>query len=377
MNYKFPTIRTIDDVLPHIEGRDEFRVTEKDDYIVINYHVAFDDTFAMDGPDDLTGAIRRECRGLIFDTTGNLVSRPFHKFFNIGEREETQPAVIDLSNTHVVMEKMDGSMIRPVLIDGYMRLGTKMGVTDVSMQAETWLASQKLHKIEWLIDRAREGQTPLLEWVSPDNQIVLEYDEPRLVYLGSRDNPTGEYYMDSSCPFDVAPEYGSVDLPVDEYIAKERVREDREGDIIRFADGHMVKMKNDWYVRIHKIIDQVAGDRHIVKLILDEKLDDVVPLLPEKKANYVREFESHLHNCLDLAVAHYADYWDDIRSSGIDRKGFAVGEGRHNNVTDPFKNTYVFKMFDGANGRDVILDRIKKSVSTNTKWDSCAEWLGL
>jgi hypothetical protein len=28
MNYDFPVIKTIDDVLPHIVGRDEFRVTD-------------------------------------------------------------------------------------------------------------------------------------------------------------------------------------------------------------------------------------------------------------------------------------------------------------------------------------------------------------
>jgi hypothetical protein len=39
MNYDFPEIKTIQDVLPHIEGRDEFRVMDKDWYTVINYMV--------------------------------------------------------------------------------------------------------------------------------------------------------------------------------------------------------------------------------------------------------------------------------------------------------------------------------------------------
>lgn len=45
MNYEFPVIRTIQDVLPHIEGRDEFVVAERDGYTVINYAVAMEDTF--------------------------------------------------------------------------------------------------------------------------------------------------------------------------------------------------------------------------------------------------------------------------------------------------------------------------------------------
>jgi len=150
MRYQFPVIRHISDVLPHIEGRDEFVVAEREGYTVINYVVAMADTFNMSGSDDLTGAIRREGRGLIFDRDGNLMSRPFHKFFNVNEREETQTHVVDMSQPHVIMEKMDGSMIRPILVDGYLRLATKMGVTDVAMQAETWLAACDPSMKEWL-----------------------------------------------------------------------------------------------------------------------------------------------------------------------------------------------------------------------------------
>ena len=98
MFYDFPEIKTIQDVLPHIEGRDEFKVIEKDWYTVINYAVAFEDTFSLIRERSHHNMkIRRECRGLIFDTTtGQLISRPYHKFFNAGEREETQLNKINL-----------------------------------------------------------------------------------------------------------------------------------------------------------------------------------------------------------------------------------------------------------------------------------------
>lgn len=40
MNYKFPQIRTIDDVLPHIEGRSEFIVAEREFADVCSCHRA-------------------------------------------------------------------------------------------------------------------------------------------------------------------------------------------------------------------------------------------------------------------------------------------------------------------------------------------------
>ena len=42
MNYKFPYIKNISDVLPAIAGRDEFTVAEKEGYTVINYNVVDD-----------------------------------------------------------------------------------------------------------------------------------------------------------------------------------------------------------------------------------------------------------------------------------------------------------------------------------------------
>ena len=57
MNYNFPTITYINDVLPHIDGRDEFRVIESSEYTTITYAVALEETFAWDSNDPLGSAI--------------------------------------------------------------------------------------------------------------------------------------------------------------------------------------------------------------------------------------------------------------------------------------------------------------------------------
>ena len=104
MNYMFPIIDHMDDVLPHIEGFDEIIVAECEDYKVINYVVAMPKTFVMDGPGDLGGAIRRECRGLIFNADGKLISRPYHKFKNFGEDKEYTD--IDFTQPHIILENL-------------------------------------------------------------------------------------------------------------------------------------------------------------------------------------------------------------------------------------------------------------------------------
>ena len=375
MHYEFPMIRHISDVLPHIEGRDEFVVAEREGYTVINYVVAMADTFNMTGPDDLGGAIRRECRGLIFDRDGNLMSRPFHKFFNINEREETQTNVVDMSQPHVIMEKMDGSMIRPILVDGYLRLATKMGVTNVAMDAEVWLAAQDPSLKEWMRRCVEHGITPLFEWISPFNQIVLAYEEADLVYLGSRNNLTGQYHFSrrNDMPFTKVPQYGSVEGNIADYIARQREAEGREGDIIRFADGHMVKVKNDWYVRIHKTVDRIVFDRNIVDLIINEEVDDVVPMLPQVQADRVRGFESRFWAAFKETEAGIAElYIDAARYES--RKDVATVFAK---TVDKTVMPFIFRMLDGNDLRELMLDHVRKSINTNTRWDECAKWLGM
>ena len=192
MNYEFPTIRTIDDVLPHISGRSEFIIAERPYGKIINYVVAMADTFDMAGPEDLGAAIRRECRGLKFYPDGTIAARAFHKFFNMGEREETQPHRIDFSRDHTIMTKLDGSMIHPMKVGDRIRWMSKMGITDVALQAEEFIFinTKYLSFASWCIENQL---TPIFEWCSRKQKIVIDYPEDSLTLLAVRHNITGEY----------------------------------------------------------------------------------------------------------------------------------------------------------------------------------------
>lgn len=389
MNYKFPEIRTIDDVLPHIEGREEFIVGEREGYTVINYAVAMEDTFPpvkvaggsarMREERSLTYRMRRECRGLIFYPDGRLMSRPFHKFFNVNEREETQMNKIDLSQSHVIMEKLDGSMIRPLVINGVLRLGTKMGVTDVAMNAEVWLAERGDNVKGWLWMCIENGVTPIFEWTSRKNQIVIDYDIDNLILTACRRNLTGEYFLpnaDDGCPFDVVPVYGSVEGNLADYIARAREMEGREGDIIRFVDGHMLKIKNDWYVRIHKTMDNIRFDRHIVDLILNEELDDAVAMLPEKEHARVKDFERRFWTAFNDT---------ERKLEALIKTANTVYQGDRKRVALEFvpkleradSGQFIFGALVGKNLREMMLANVKKYLTSNARWDECAEWLGM
>ena len=192
MNYQFPVIKNISQVLPLIAERKEFIVAERDgDVTIVNYVVMTGDTF----PPVVTeaDAILRELRGMIFKTsTGEVLARRYHKFFNCGERDETQIGEIDFTQPHVILEKLDGSMITPFMTTDGIRWGTKMGATDVAIPVEKFVAARPQY-VEFAKFCIEQGWTPIFEWTSRQQTIVIDYPEDNLILTAVRNNVTGEY----------------------------------------------------------------------------------------------------------------------------------------------------------------------------------------
>lgn len=372
MHYKFPEIRTINDVLPAIAGRDEFVVAERDFGTVINYLVAMPDTFKMEGPDDVMGAIRRECRGLIFDTEGNIMSRPYHKFFNVNEKEETQAYLLDLTRAHTVMDKLDGSMIRPVRMHGMVRLATKMGVTDIAIDAEQLL---DVDQYNWLEDMMVDGFTPIFEYIAPTNKIVVEYAEAKLILTGVRETVSGEYrsLRQWDAPFEIVRVDSSIH-DLDAFIRFKNDETGREGDIIRFADGHMLKVKNSWYVQIHKTKDIVRVDRNIVELVLNETVDDTRAMLDPSDLARVDQVEAAFWEAFENAAGRLEGLEMLARTIyGADKKRVALEMVP--NLINKADGGFIFKLIDGHAIRDLLLDHCKKNIGSTPKYDALMEWM--
>ena len=401
MNYEFPTIRNISDVLPAIEGRDEFVVAEKEGYTVINYNVMMADTFPdvcymrevgmgvrLEDDDlsqpaptvmalmrDKNAAIRRECRGIIFDTeTGDVIRRPFHKFFNVNEREETQDHVVDLSRPHAILEKLDGSMIAPFIVDGQMIWGTKMGATDVAKPVEEFVDDDY---IDFAVFCISNGMTPIFEWCSRKQRIVLDYgSEDQLILTAIREIKSGRYLsqdamQDLALGYNV-PVVRAFEPQTDMKAFLEHVRdlEDLEGFVVRFDDGHMLKLKCHWYLQIHKAKEAILQDRNIVELILDEKLDDVKAHLPQEDRDHLTHFEIQFNMCVGIVVQSILDIMGELDDGNIDRKTFAVEMAPQ---ICPYMRPIVFKNFDGCTIGKVFEDvrnTIRNNLTKTVKYEA-------
>jgi RNA ligase len=279
---------------------------------------------------------------------GRLINRRYHKFFNVNERDETAIHAIDWSRPHVILDKLDGSMVSPCYVNGHIRWMTKMGITDTSMEAETFVASRPDYT-ELAAHYLENGFTPVFEWCSNKNRIVLDYPDDRLVLTAMRETASGNYLLHDALER-IGERYG---IPVvaaiypqdgqhEELMRFVREAEDMEGVVVRFDDGHMVKIKSDWYVRIHKIKSLLGQERDVVELILKNELDDMLPVLPREDVEKIEKFQSALMDCLKKAARSVKILVESNRME-MDRKTFAL---EHASKFDSMWRGLIFQFWD-------------------------------
>lgn len=110
-------------------------------------------------------SITRKTRGLIYNsTTGEIVARPFEKFFNYGQETGVE---FDLDAPIVgAFDKLDGSLgILYLNPDGNIEVATRGSfVSDQALHATVWINKSKNRDVYWRYHSLiLEGYTPLVE----------------------------------------------------------------------------------------------------------------------------------------------------------------------------------------------------------------------
>lgn len=377
LHYEFPIINHLNDVSPHIRNDPAFIVAKRDFGTVINYVQAGKDTF----PEitDIGSAIRRECRGLIFGKDDKIMSRRFHKFFNLGERSDVM--TIDINQPHDVLEKLDGSMITPIKTDNGIRWASKMGLTDVAAQAERFINDPNtLGRYDELAeDCLYSGQTPIFEWVSRQQRIVIDYPKDNLILTAIRDNRTGKYtsyehlaYYQAYYYVPVVKCINSVIDDIDSFVEELRKRQDIEGVVIRFENGHMVKIKADTYVALHRAKSLLDNERDVVGLVVEEKTDDLMPLLSENDKQELSRFTNEVWRDIFAFQTRINLLLRTCEQRNVSRKDFAL----NSNDIDHMSRSFVFACWDTKIcNLDRIVDTIKDHLSNNARYEKVKQIL--
>lgn len=367
MKYQFPVITDINQARLAIKDRPEFVEAVRDGYTVFNYNLSKEDSFDCH--------LRRECRGLIFcNQTGKVLARRLHKFFNMNEREETLQDNIDWDVPHIVLDKLDGSMITPFMLNGEVRWATKMGITDIALDCEKFVRNNpKYH------DFARFcilcNVTPIFEYIGPKNRIVIEYDQEDLILLTIRYNKSGEYlkrdYIGGLAFLDNIPVVQKFKGSLDQL--KEQT--DIEGVIVQFEDGHMVKVKTDWYIAIHKAKENLLFEKNVIKLILEEKLDDIIPDLPKKDVERLNDYKDGLIQSIETLTAECHDLIDWCKQQQYNRKQLAE---HVMSVVPEFTRSIIFSCYDDPSKiKDEWIKKILKKTGSQSDVDSIRDYLGV
>jgi len=224
-----------------------------------------------------------ECRGIVFDNeTGHCVCRPLEKFFNVGERADTQKHLLDFDNCQI-FEKRDGSMVTPVFLDGKLFWKSKKSFSsDVAIKAAN-TATEGVETLSHLFYSM--GYTAIFEYTHPEHQIVIDYgSDPRFTLLAARHNDTGEYL-----PYTALKTFATFykenciqcythTLSVDAMFEQMETIKDFEGYVVQLANGIRVKQKSSWYLKMHVIMTALR-ERDIAKAVIDETLDDIKSMI--------------------------------------------------------------------------------------------------
>ena len=277
---KFPTINHLNDLVPFIQSNPQFRIAEQDNgTTVICYMLQDEDTFRGENEE-----YAKECRGITFDTvTGVVLSRTLHKFENVGQSDASQPENIPWGKIIRVMDKRDGSMITPVLINGEVVCKTKKTFTSNEAIAATEFLRKDPEKLHWVKTMLLGGYTPTFEWTSPRFPIVLTYDKDELTLLQMRENDTGDYLvyalMNFTCPFpiveNVKDQFSSGGLVMWQYFEHAAANTTGvEGWIIQTEDGEMWKVKTKWYCDLHHSVTFTRW-RDVARTVCEDKSDDL------------------------------------------------------------------------------------------------------
>lgn len=249
------------------------------------------------------------CRGLIYDeSTGEIVARPYRKFFNLSADTELPDGPV------MFLEKLDGylgvSYQRP---DGRWSISSR-GSFDSEMAQR---ANQILAQTGLDVGK-HEGYTDMFEILYPERPLVVDYGpHERLVYTGSIERATGKWrffddYEDSAQLY----KFDSV-----QQMLETPQSSNMEGYVLAWPKEHqtLVKVKFDEYLTLSRAIQGNSAKRIIQALSSGqtdrlhesvEKLPSAVRRIVEKSISDIQtQFDSDYRDLraqIDPILAHVA-----------------------------------------------------------------------
>lgn len=299
--------------------------------------------------------IERASRGLIVHwPTATLRALPFPKFFNLGERPETQVEALAAGGFEIT-EKLDGSM--GVLYRG--PDGPAVATRGSFSSAQARWATAYL-RARYDVAALPDDVTLLFEIIYPGNTEgpILRYGATEALFLiGARRFDGYDFaYAELAAiaarfGFPLAPIYTVTSL--EELASLAATRTGIEGWVVRFAGGLRVKVKTEDYLRLHRLVVNVTSGR-IRDMLLSEP-EDIEPFLlrlPDEFQREARAIVAAITGAVDAEEARLRAIFDGplaalaaevARTGPAARKPYALEVRAHYRAD----SAYLFALLDG------------------------------
>jgi len=290
------------------------------------------------------------CRGLILNEYGEIIARPFPKFFNY---EELPGLGIQIPNeTFEVYDKLDGSLgILYKMPDGTPRIATRG-----SFDSEQARVANRILENRYKDFHFKDGFTYLFEIIYPDNRIVVNYgDVTDLFLLAIIDNETGFDFSINDISLPTVKKYDGVK---DFRVLTKNDKNNSEGFVVKFDNGFRLKMKFEEYVRLHRIVTGL-NEKAVWEMLKDgADFDSILVNLPEEFEKWIKEVKDNFEKEFDTNKALALGVFERVKNLST-RKEQAI------TIKNSISNklwAVVFKMLDGK-GYDEYIWKILKPIT--------------
>lgn len=293
--------------------------------------------------------LSQDCRGLIlaipmgYAPLANLdtivgetevMAFGMRRFFNYGQGSA---AAVDMDDPETsFQEKLDGSCII-VYWDRFMLkwCAATRSVPDGDLVMDGF-GEQTFSSLFWKAfaetggdkNELYPGWTYVFELTTPDNQIVVRCTDYRVHLLATRhkdsenESDPKEWAGRLCVPLVPRFRFGSVAEMVD--FVSSRDGSNHEGLVVCDKNFNRIKVKSPAYLALSKIRDSVAkSPRAVMELILLEKEDDAMPLVPPHIQEKILEMKDNLRVILHNMEQEYVELYHE------DRKTFALAIQAH------------------------------------------------
>lgn len=227
------------------------------------------------------------CRGLIIDQHGQIVARPFPKFFNLGEVKLHELP----QEPFEVYEKLDGSLGILYWHNCKPQIATRGSFVSQQAQEANRILLEKYQTVWQNLDTSC---TYLFEIIYPGNWVVIDYGTVAdLFLLAVVDTKSGRELPLPAIGFPLVKKHdGILDLSkVQQY-----AQEDREGFVIRFQSGVRAKVKFAEYVRLHRIITGLSLLEIWEYVSEGKSLDELLEKVPDEVYDWVKQSVNDLQS---------------------------------------------------------------------------------